>query len=210
VKDAEGRDVERFDLAFLAEHFSLERVGRGNSRFDREKLLAFNQDAIAALADDAFFARWSAWCERYAPELLARGAGWRRRFAAMVRTRSRTLADAASPRGPGGFALVADDAYAFDAGAVAKWLRKGEPPGLALLADVRDPLGRTAPFEPDPIEAAVKAFAEARGVGMGKIAQPLRVAVTGGAASPPLGETLAILGRDAVLRRIERCLKDCS
>ena len=44
---------------------------------------------------------------------------------------------------------------------------------------------------------------------MGKIAQPLRVAVTGGAASPPLGDTLAILGRDAVLRRIDRCLSEC-
>ena len=41
---------------------------------------------------------------------------------------------------------------------------------------------------------------------MGKLAQPLRVAVTGRAASPPLGETLAILGRESALRRIARCL----
>jgi glutamyl-tRNA synthetase len=41
---------------------------------------------------------------------------------------------------------------------------------------------------------------------MGKFAQPLRVAVTGSAASPPLGDALAILGRDAVAARIERCL----
>jgi glutamyl-tRNA synthetase len=41
---------------------------------------------------------------------------------------------------------------------------------------------------------------------MGKVAQPLRVAVTGRAASPPLGETLAILGRESVQRRIARCL----
>jgi len=46
-------------------------------------------------------------------------------------------------------------------------------------------------------------------VGLGKLAQPLRVAVTGRAASPPLGDTLAILGRESVLRRIERCLREC-
>jgi glutamyl-tRNA synthetase len=124
----------------------------------------------------------------------------------MLRTRSRTLADAASLRGPGGFALVADERITFDDAAVAKWLRKGDPPGTALLAEAREVLRALASFEPEAIEAAVKQLAESRGVGLGKLAQPLRVAVTGGAVSPPLGETLAILGREAALRRIERCL----
>ena len=206
AKDAEGRDLERFDNAYLAQHFTLERVGRGNARFDREKLLAFDQDAIAKLSDVDFFARWSAWCARYDAPMLARDEGWRRRYAAMLRTRSRTLADPSSPRGPGAFALVPDDAIVFDEAAVAKWLRKGDPPGTTLLAAARDALRAVQPFEPEAIEAAVKQLAEQRGVGLGKLAQPLRVAVTGGAVSPPLGETLAILGRDAVLRRIDRCL----
>jgi glutamyl-tRNA synthetase len=208
-KDALGRDLERFDNAYLARHFTLERVGRGNARFDREKLLAFNQDAIAKLSEQDFFAHLRAWWERYrrVTALLERGEDWARRYAAMVRTRCRTLADAASAHGPGGFAWKADDQIAFDEAAVAKWLRKGEPPGLALLQEVGAALLRVEPFEPEPIEAAVKQFAESRGVGLGKVAQPLRVAATGGAASPPLGETLAILGRDAVARRIERCLR---
>jgi glutamyl/glutaminyl-tRNA synthetase len=206
VKDAEGRDLERFDNAYLAEHFTLERIGRGNARFDREKLLAFDQDAIAKLSDDDFFERWSAWCARYEPRMPERDEAWRRRYAAMVRTRCRTLADAASPRGPGGFALVRDEDIAFDEAAVAKWLRKGDPPGRALLAEARSTLASVEPFEPQAIESAVKQLAESRGLGLGKVAQPLRVAATGGAVSPPLGETLAILGRDAVLRRIDRCL----
>ncbi len=208
-KDAQGHDLERFDRAFLAAHFAIERIGRGNARFDREKLLAFNQDAIAALSDEEFFARWSEWCERYAPELLARDAGFRRRIAGMLRTRCRSLADVSSPRGPGAFALVQDGEIVYDEPAVAKWLLKGEPPGLALLREVRAALHAVEPFEPEAIEAAVRRFAEGRGVGLGRVAQPLRVAATGGAASPPLGDTLAILGRDAVLRRIERCLSAC-
>ena len=114
-----------------------------------------------------------------------------------------------SATGPGGFALVGDDAIAFDEKAVSKHLAKGEPSGLALLADTRERLAALASFEPEPIEDCAKALAKERGVGLGRIAQPLRVAVTGGAASPPLGDTLAILGRDAVLRRIERCLAEC-
>ncbi|HKA15219.1 MAG TPA: glutamate--tRNA ligase [Myxococcota bacterium] len=204
-KDEQGRDRERFDRAYLAERFSLERIGAANARFDRDKLLAFNQDAIAALSDGGFFARWDAWCERYAPHARARDEGWRRRYAAMVRTRCRTLADATAPGGPGAFAWADDGGFAYDPAAVEQWLRKGDPSGLARLREAEVALAELDPFDPDAIEAAVTALAARLGVGMGKLAQPLRVAVTGRAASPPLGETLAILGRDAVLRRIARC-----
>jgi glutamyl-tRNA synthetase len=205
-KDAEGRDLERFDRAYLCGHFDLERLGRGNAKFDADKLLAFNQDTLAEMADAAFFAAWGQWCERYAPAVLERDAGWRERYAAAVRTRCRTLSDAASVTGPGGFVWVADDALAFDSKAVAKHLARGEPSGFARLEQVRDLLAALDPFEPEPIEIAVKDFCEAREIGMGKLAQPLRVAVTGSAASPPLGDTLALLGKASVLARIDRCL----
>jgi hypothetical protein len=185
---------------------TLERVGRGNARFDIEKLWAFNQEAIAALSEEAFFEAWTQWCARYAADRLARDEAWRRRYAAMIRTRCRTLADAASEGGPGGFVWVADDALCYDEKAMAKHLRKGDPSGAALLEAVRPVLAEAQPFEPAPLEAAVQAFCASRGIGLGRVAQPLRVATTGGAASPPLGDTLAILGRDAVLRRIDRCL----
>jgi glutamyl-tRNA synthetase len=123
----------------------------------------------------------------------------------MIRTRCRTLADATAPGGPGAFAWVEDDAFAYDPAALEQWLRKGDPSGFARLREAETALARLAPFEPEVIESAVGALAAQLGVGMGKIAQPLRVAVTGRAASPPLGETLAILGRESVLRRIARC-----
>ena len=203
-KDEQGRDRERFDRVYLAERFSLERIGAGNARFDREKLLAFNQDAIAALSDAEFFARWTEWCERYAPQHLARDEAWRRRFAAMIRTRCRTLADPTSAAGPGAFAWVSDDALGYETAAVDKWLRAGDPSGFARLDAAAPRLAALERFEPESIEREVGALAQQLGVGLGKVAQPLRVAVSGTAASPPLGETLAILGRDAVLRRIAR------
>ena len=112
-------------------------------------------------------------------------------------------------REPIAFALAADDQIQFDDKAVAKALHKGEPNGLAILAEFRESLASVEPFEPDQIEAAVKAFCEAREIGMGKLAQPLRVAITGGNVSPGLGETLGLVGRDGALARIDRCLAVC-
>ena len=186
--------------------YDLFTIGAGNARFDGEKLLAFNQDAIAALPDAQFFARWSEWCARYAPHVLARDEAWRRRFAAIIRTRCRTLADATAPAGPGAFVWIADADLRCDPAAVEQHLRKGDPNGFARLRAAEPVLTALADFTPEAIEAAVSALAAQLGVGMGKLAQPLRVAVAGRAASPPLGETLAILGRDSALRRIARCL----
>jgi glutamyl-tRNA synthetase len=103
---------------------------------------------------------------------------------------------------------VADDGFAYDGRAVEKLLRKGEPSGLSLLPDVGERLSALPEFAPDAIEAAVAAFAGERGVKLGVVAQALRTAVTGAGASPPLGLTLAILGRDATHARIERCLRE--
>jgi glutamyl-tRNA synthetase len=204
TKTPDGKDVEKFDNAFLAEHFSLDRIGKGNARFDRAKLLSFNGDAIAALSDDDFAARWRAWCDLFEPGVPGRLG--ERRFALLaktVRSRSKTFRDAVRTAA---FALVADDEVPFDAAAVKKLLVGGEPSGLSLLPDLRDRLAGVEPFEPEAINAAVESFAQDRGLGIGKVAQPLRVALTGSGVSPPLGETLAVLGRESVVRRIERCV----
>ncbi len=62
-------------------------------------------------------------------------------------------------------------------------------------------------FEKEPVEALLKSVAEKRGLKLGKVAQPLRVAVTGSDASPPMHETLGILGKDRVLARTDSMLK---
>jgi glutamyl-tRNA synthetase len=210
AKLADGRDVERFDPGYLAAHFALERVGRGNAKFDRAKLLAFSHETLAALPDADWLARWQAWCERYAPEARARLADPERAhaFAAAVKPRARTLAEPSAAGGPGHFALVADDAFAYDAKAVEKLLLKGEPSGLALLPELAKRLAALRAFTPDAIEAEVAAFASERGVKLGVPAQALRTALTGAGASPPLGLTLVILGREAALARIARCLRE--
>jgi len=206
LKNADGTDLERFDMAFLAEHFSLERIGRSNAKFDRDKLLAFNQAAIAALDPDDFEQRWREWCDRYDPDLPAILGDRFALAARAVQPRIRTLGQG---REPIAFALIAEDAVRYDEKAVEKHLRKGDPTGLAVLRDFLPTLESLADFTPEAIDAAAKAFCESRSLGMGRLAQPLRVALTGSTVSPGLGETLGLIGRGGAARRIRRCLDSC-
>lgn len=77
---------------------------------------------------------------------------------------------------------------------------------LAPLTELRERLASLEAWTGEAIHAAVNAVAEARGLKLGKIAQPLRVAVAGRAVSPPIDVTLALLGRDKTLGRLDRAL----
>ena len=92
-----------------------------------------------------------------------------------------------------------------DGKAVDKWL-KAEG-GKAVLEELRAGLASMERFDKEPVEALLKAVAEKRGLKLGKVAQPLRVAVTGSDASPPMHETLGVLGKERVMARIEAMLK---
>ena len=63
------------------------------------------------------------------------------------------------------------------------------------------------PWTAGGIDPVLKTLSESAGVGMGKVAQPIRVAVTGSTVSPPIGETLELLGKDEALARIDAALK---
>ncbi len=200
-----GDDIERFDNAFLAERFSFDRCGKSASRFDREKLRAFNGDTIAQMESGEFRERWREWMERYDPELLGAIGGSLVAAGEAVQPRIKTLRDA---RDVLSFVLVDDDGFAYDEKAVKKGLEKGEPSGVSVLRDARPFLESLDYSAPDAIEPSIKAWCEERSLGMGKLAQPLRVALTGTQVSPPLGLTLALLGRERVLKRVDRCLAE--
>ena len=87
--------------------------------------------------------------------------------------------------------------------AVKKWL-KGD--AQAVLDDLHTQFSALDAWDPEPIHAVVNAVAEARELGLGKVAQPIRVAISGDAVSPPIDETLALLGREATLSRIAACI----
>jgi len=203
-----GGDVERFGpdpLGFLREHFDPKRLIKGNASFDRQKLLRFNGEAIAELPPEEFQRRL---CEQFQRNDAAFAELCRdeRRFALFAEAyhkRSQTLED---PAAMGRFFVMGDDEIEYAEKAVKKVLAKGEGAGYAVLEEIRPRLAAVDPWRGEALEGVVRQFAESNETGMGKVAQPIRVAVTGDTVSPPLGVTLEILGRDATLARIDRCL----
>jgi len=82
-----------------------------------------------------------------------------------------------------------------------------KPEILEPLSELRERLGGLPQWTAEAIHAAVNGLADARGIKLGKIAQPLRVAVAGRAVSPPIDQTLALLGREQTLKRLDRALE---
>jgi glutamyl-tRNA synthetase len=77
---------------------------------------------------------------------------------------------------------------------------------LPLLGRARETLAALGEWTAAAIHGAIQALAEQSGAGLGKVAQPLRVAVSGGGVSPPIDQTLAILGRGETIARIDRAI----
>jgi glutamyl-tRNA synthetase len=75
--------------------------------------------------------------------------------------------------------------------------------GKKVLQAAQQRLERQPDWSAEALDAVVKELSEQLAIGMGKVAQPLRVAVTGNTASPGIGDTLSIVGKDEVLRRLE-------
>jgi glutamyl-tRNA synthetase len=100
-----------------------------------------------------------------------------------------------------------DDAVEYQADAVEKVLKKGDGQGLAVLRDLGPVLEGVGEWTAGALEAAVNGYCQEKALGLGKVAQPLRVAVSGGTVSPPIFESLELLGRERTLGRIDRCLR---
>jgi glutamyl/glutaminyl-tRNA synthetase len=201
-----GEDIEKFDVKFLMERFGFDRVIRTPAKFDREKLQAFNNDAIQAMPPEEFGRRLREHCQRYHPEFLQKmSAEQFALFARANQARSKTLeSQLPSSR----FFIIGDDEIVYEQSkSVNDALAKGSPCGYEHLESLRSILAEVEPWTIERTEAAVKKYADACAEGkLGKVAQPLRIAVSGSTVSPAIFDTLAILGKQSTLNRIDRCL----
>ena len=104
------------------------------------------------------------------------------------------------------FLFVPDDQVVYQPDAVEKVLKKGDGQGLTVLRELSPILERVGEWTAAALEHAVNGYCQEKSLGLGKVAQPLRVAVSGGTVSPPIFESLELLGRERTLLRIDRCL----
>ncbi len=202
-----GDDREKFTLPELCQAFSVERIGKTNAKFDREKLLNFNTVALTAarmdrklvgLRDYLHANEGSALRDLDAPTLerlvnLCEGM--------------RTFRDMDTKCGA---MYHPNDQLQYDQAAIRKVLLKGDGAGVTILKEIRAELEKLTDWTAATLEKVIRDFAEARELKLGKVAQPLRVAVTGSTISPAIFDTLELVGRERTLARIERCLQRCA
>ena len=86
---------------------------------------------------------------------------------------------------------------------IPKAAKQLEGDGLVVLAELAERLSGLGQWNEESLEEAAKAHAQAREIGLGKIAQPLRAALTGTNVSPGIFDVAEVLGRDEALGRIE-------
>jgi glutamyl-tRNA synthetase len=196
-----GDDTEIMTMDELIGRFGLEGINKKGSVFDTEKLEWLNgqylnrmsAEELEPMVTDRLVAAGLA-----EPEDLAARREWLRRLIDLLKVRSRTLAELVAQSRP----FLAERIEP-DVAAVQKhWAKR--PAEVAMhLRHVRDLLGRADRWEEGPLEEGLRGLAEELGVGAGKLIHPLRVAVTGSAASPGIFDVLVLVGRERSLERID-------
>lgn len=201
-----GGDEEFLRTNELIEKFSLEGVSRTNGVFDRAKLEWFNTQYLQKLPIEELLPQVEAelkssklWKEEWAS-----GAGheWFSKTVDLLRPRIRLLPDFSN----WSRAFFSDD-FKRDSAAKAKFW-KDAALVKDLLAKTADALADVNDWSHDPCDHATRAVAEAAGVKAGLLINAIRVAIVGQAVAPPLFDTMVVLGKDRVVRRLRDSLSE--
>jgi glutamyl-tRNA synthetase len=199
-----GTEEEIFTLDGLVERFDIAKVHKGGAIFDRDRLDHLNGVYIRSLTDEQLALRLRAWI----PDAVADADLLR--IVPLVKERLTKLAD-----------VVALAAFLWEPDeVVASWYgpellvpKKGSADGAGtalesargLLAELAE-----ADFSADLLEQRSREAAERAGMKAGEFFSPIRVAVTGRTVSPPLFDSLELLGRERSLARLEVALAKLS
>ena len=198
-----GGDREIMPVEKLIECFDLSRLTKANSLFDRKKLLAFNTEHIRMASEEKLLQHFKDYLKAIeSPATKASADDERLARILNVCEGARTLADIEQKSR---FLFIANDQIQYDEKAIRKVLLKDD--GLAVLKIVRDRLTAMEQFTEGNIENMLRSLAEEKKVGLGKIAQPLRVAICGTTISTPIFDSVSMLGKENTLVRIDNALK---
>lgn len=189
-------DQEVFSLDALIEQFSLDGINRKAARFDIEKLTWLNHHYLRHGDQDEVVGEFR-WHLGQCGYPLDDGVNLQALLAVQVERLDRLdlIAEQSAP-----FFVEFDD---YDPAAAKKHLR---PVAIEPLQHLLDKLKAMSAWTPETCQAAIQSTADDLALSFGKIGMPLRVALMGHGQSPPINETLALMGPDRAVARIERAI----
>lgn len=194
-----GGDREFMTLNEMIELFSIQRIGKTNARFDRDKLAAFNAHYIRQSDNDHLKHAVSQWFDVVDCPLKTADDATLERIFDLYRERSRTLTEISQAS-----TFFLTDTIEYDPKAVKKVLAKDG--ARTVLVDICELLGDIDDWTASCVEQRIEQYCSEKQLKLGKVAQPIRVAVSGTTVSPPIYETLELLGRDKTLTRIRQAI----
>jgi glutamyl-tRNA synthetase len=195
-------DQEIFTRDELIKYFSLEDVGKSAAVFNPEKLLWLNSQYIMKTPTEELIERVMPFLikEKIVNEGQLLDKEWLSKAINTLKERAKTLVELAHSLR----FYIAED-IEFNEKAKSKFLNEKY---LPYLKDVKEELERLDIFVAPEIERVFKSLVEKHNTKLGNIAQPVRVAITGKTESPGIFEVLEILGKEKVLKRLERAIKE--
>ena len=188
---------EFFTRPQMIDLFTLERVNKSPASFDAKKLSAFQEHYLRGLPPAEVAGRRCRSCGR---------RGWpptRRLWSGSSEQALPRMAVAGDILNYD-FLFLPDERVVYDPKALEKHVRT--PPGSEWLPRLREVLASAEPFDAETLKGRAEAFAQEQGAKPGPVSQALRVAVTGKEVGFGAYETLAILGRERCLKRIDRAV----
>jgi glutamyl-tRNA synthetase len=192
-----GTEQELFTLEELVNAFSLERVGRSGARFDPDKTLWYNQQYLRKQSDNALAERFRSDLEGAGISISAEDA---LTAVGLIKERAVFPQDLIDGR------YLFDPEYPIDEVALQKkWSAESGP----LMEEFAAHLNKLEEFDRGSIETALKEFLQVSGNKMGAIMPLFRLFVAGRMSGPGMYEVGELLGKEEVLRRIDRGLAIC-
>ena len=187
--------------AELVAGFALERVGKTGATFDVERLEAMNGHYMRALSSEAFAERMRPWLEEGLPASVARPleAERLRAIGPLIQERVKRLGEVVELTD---FFFVEGPLAYTNQALMGKGFRDNPAGALGAVEGAREALGGAPEWEVGSIEGALRGLAERLALKPGVLFTPIRVAVTGKTAAPPLFETLAVVGRERTRERL--------
>lgn len=198
-----GGDREFMTIPDLVSLFTIDNIGKSNAKFDRAKLLSFNTEHCAKATPERLLTVFRDYLSLNPDSPLNAATDLQLASLLEMKRGFRTLREVDEISR---FLFTPDDQLPYDPAAIEKVLLKNDRQGLAALTDLRPLLASAPAFTAATLEPLIQSYADSKQLPLGKVAQPLRVALSGTTVSPTLFAVLEFLGQSRTLARIDRCL----